>query len=134
FRVMNMAEIAWEQIGMGDRPSAEATIAAALVDNEGQRWGSDQVNGWVMLAEDLAALGDYERALQVAQKIDPPDEFGARALQLVAYRQTLAGHADSAILWARALTDPEARAGAFIGIASGLIEQITGKEQDIVKY
>lgn len=133
FVVMRMADIAWEQIGMGDKSAAEATIAEGLIENEKHRWGSDQVNGWMMLAEDLAYLGEYDRALQVSRKIEYAP-IRARALQLVAYRETRAGHGDWANSWAQGVEDPEGRTRTFVGIAAGLIEQITGKDQDIAKY
>src|SRR5205807_1459576 len=69
-RVMRMADIAWEQISMGDKSAAESTIGEGLKDNEKHRWGSDQVNGWMMLAEAIAYMGEYDRALQVARKIE----------------------------------------------------------------
>jgi len=130
FHVLKMAEIAWEQIGMGDKSAAEATIAAGLRDNETPRPGSDQIDGWIMLADDLAYMGEYDRALQVTRKIEYAD-FRARALQLIAYHETQAGHADWAISWAVGVEDPEGRARTFVGIAAGLIERITGKVQDL---
>jgi len=133
FLVMRMADIAWEQIGMGDKSAAETTIAEALRNNEKHRWGSDQVNGWMMLAEDLAYLGEYDRALQVAWKIEYMP-IRARALQLVAFRETQAGHGDWASSWVQGVEDPEGRARAFLGIAAGLIEQMTGKDEDINRY
>ena len=133
FRVMRMADIAWEQIVMGDKSAADVTIAEGLRANEKHRWGSDQVSGWMMLAEDLAYMGEYDRALQVARKNEDAGTR-ARALQLVAYRETQAGHGDWAISWAQGVEDPEGRARIFVGIAAGLIEQITGKDQDINKY
>jgi hypothetical protein len=130
FRALNMADIAWEQIAMGDKSAAEAAIAEGLKDNEKHRWGSDQVDGWMMLAEDLAQMGEYDRALEVARKIDYAP-VRARALQLIAYHETQAGHANRAIVWAQTVEDPDGRAETFIGIAAGLIEHITGKIQDL---
>ena len=127
FRVMRMADIAWEQIRMEDRIGAEETIAKGLRKNEGQGRGSDQVNGWMILAEDLAYMGEHEWALGVANKIKYAD-IRARALQLVAYHETGAGHGDWAISWAKGIDDPEGRARTFLGIAAGLIEQITACE------
>ena len=131
FRVFWMADIAWDQIHMGDRASAEATIAEALKDNETHRWGSDQVNGWMMLAEDLASMGEYDRALAVAWKNEDEDSR-ASALELVAYRETQAGHVDGAIAWGQGVEDAEGRARTFVAIAAALIEQITGKDEDII--
>lgn len=133
FRVFWMADIAWDQIHMGDKAGAEATIAEALKDNETHRWGSDQVNGWMMLAEDLASMGEYDRALAVAWK---NEDQGSRApaLELVAYWETRAGHGDWAIAWGQGVEDPEGRARTFVAIAAGLIEQITGKDEDIIQY
>jgi hypothetical protein len=115
---------------MGDKSAAEAAIAEGLKDNEKHRWGSDQVDGWMMLAEDLAQMGEYDRALEVARKIDYAP-VRARALQLIAYHETQAGHANRAIVWAQTVEDPDGRAETFIGIAAGLIEHITGKIQDL---
>lgn len=133
FRVILMADIAWEQIRMGDKARAEATIAEALKDNETVRWGSDQVNGWMMLAEDLAFMGEYDRALAVARK-NEHDGSRARTLQLIAYRETQAGHGDWAMAWGQRVEDPEGRARTLVGIAAGLIEKITGKDEDIYQY
>lgn len=132
FLVYKMAEIAWKQIGMGDKSGAEATIAEGLGVNEKLRAGSDQVNGWMMLAEDLSQMGEYDRALEVARKIEDA-EFRARALQLVAYRETVAGHGDWALAWVQGVEDPEGRARTLVGIAGGLIQRITGKDQEILK-
>lgn len=128
--VMRMADVAWEQVRMGNKAAAEATIAQALKDNEGVRFGSDQVGGWMMLAQDLAYMGEYDRAVQVALKSLPGDT-GADALRWVAYDETLDGHGDWAMSWAERIEDPEGRASAFVGIATGLIEQITGEKEDV---
>ena len=120
--VMRMADIAWEQISMGDKSVAEATISEALRNNEKHRWGSDQVNGWMMLAEDVAYMGEYDRALQIAWKIEDTT-IRARALESVAFHETQAGHGDWALSWAQGVEDPEGRARTFLGIAEGLIPQ-----------
>jgi len=130
FRVMRMADIAWEQARMGDKAAAEATIARGLKDNEGVRFGSDQVGGWMMLAQSLAYMGEYDRAVEVALKSLPGDT-GADALRWVAYDETQDGHGDWAMRWAEKIEDPEGRASASVGIAAGLIEQITGRKEDV---
>ncbi len=127
---MRMADIAWEQMSMGDKSAAESTIAEGLKDNEKHRWGSDQVNGWMMLAEALASMGEYDRALQVARKIEYAP-IRARTLELVAYHETEAGHQDWAISWAQEIEDPEGQARTFLGIADALVEQVPGEGQDI---
>jgi hypothetical protein len=84
------------------------------------------------LAEDLAHLGQYDRAVQVAQR-NGAGFHAAEGLKLVAYRETHSGHAEWALAWARGLEDPESRARAFLGVAGGLIEHIAGQEEDIVR-
>jgi len=130
FRVMRMADVAWEQVRMGNKAAAEATIAEALKENEGLRFGSDQAGGWMMLAQDLVYLDDHDRAFQVALKSLPGD-IGADALRWVAYDETLEGRAVWAMSWAERIEDAEGRASALVGIAAGLIEQITGEKQDV---
>jgi hypothetical protein len=130
FRVMRMADVAWEQIRMGDKAAAEVTIAQALKDNEGVRFGSDQVGGWMMLGQDLAHVSEYDRAVQVALRSLPGDT-GADALRWVAYDETLDGHGDWAMTWAEGIKDPEGRASALVGVAAGLIERIIGEKEDV---
>lgn len=84
----------------------------------------------MMLAQDLVYLDDHDRAFQVALKSLPGD-IGADALRWVAYDETLEGRAVWAMSWAERIEDAEGRASALVGIAAGLIEQITGEKQDV---
>lgn len=84
----------------------------------------------MMLAQSLAYMGEYDRAVEVALKSLPGDT-GADALRWVAYDETQDGHGDWAMRWAEKIEDPEGRASASVGIAAGLIEQITRKKEDV---
>ncbi len=123
FQVFQLNDIAWLQIDAGDTDGAERTLQTAVQANEKHRWGADQVNGWVALADTLAFLGHFERARSIALKSDDSSFRGA-GLNLVAYRETAAGRSADALAWANRLKDPDERSAAFLGVAKAMIEDL----------
>jgi tetratricopeptide (TPR) repeat protein len=128
FRVDALVDVAWARIQTGDREGAEKTLDWALQVNEEPSYGEDQVNGWAGIAESFAFMGEYDRALAVADKI-PDHEFKARALEPIAYRQSSAGHVRDALAWATNVKDPEERTGALFGICQAMVEQFERDRQ-----
>lgn len=123
FRVFTLNDIAWAQIDTEDRDGAEKTVQMALQDNEKKRYGSDQVDGWAVVADTVAFLGHFERAHEIANRID--DHFyRGRALNFIAEREVEAGHSDEAMEWAKQLKDPNERTAAYLGIAQKMIEDL----------
>jgi hypothetical protein len=59
FRVLSLNDIAWSQIRSGDPKRAEQTLNLALHENEKPGFGSDQVDGWAIMADTLAYLGQF---------------------------------------------------------------------------
>jgi len=133
YLVYRLDDIAWTQITVGDRNGARATVDQALQENEEWKPGSEQVNGWVMLADTLAFLGDFEHAHKIVPKIKD-DYFTGRALRFIAYREVIAGHTQEALRWSREVQGPVERSAAFLGVAAALIEQLTGKPADLSEF
>src|SRR5271166_423798 len=100
----------------------------ALQDNEKKRYGSDQVQGWAVVADTEAFLGHFERAHEIANKIDD-HYFRGRALGFIAEREVEAGHSDDALVWAQRLKDPNERAAAYVGIARKMIEDLQDRSK-----
>lgn len=123
FQVFQLNDIAWLQIDAGDTDGAERTLETAVKANEKHRWGADQVNGWVALADTFAFLGHFERAHSIALRSDDSSFRGA-GLNVVAYREVAAGHSGDALAWANTLRDPDERSAAFLGVAKAMIDDL----------
>jgi len=123
FQVRQLDDIAWVQIDAGNSDGAERTLEIALKANEKHRWGTDQVNGWVSLADTLAFLGHFDQARDIARKTDDPF-FRGQGLRAVAYRQTAAGRREDALAWVNTLKGPDERSAAFLGVAQAMIEEL----------
>lgn len=128
FRVFTLNDIAWAQIEIDDQEGAERTLQMALLDNEKQRYGSDQVQGWGVVADTEAFLGHFERAHEIANKIND-HYFRGRALGFIAEREVEAGHSDEALAWAKRLKDPNERAAAYVSIAGKMVEDLQQKSK-----
>jgi len=121
--VLLLHDMAWAQIDTGDRIGAEHTLELALQENEKPAYGSDQVDGWALLADTFAFLGHFDRAHKIASKIDD-HYFRGRALGFIAEREVEAGHSEEALAWAKQLKDPDERASAYLAIAETTIEKL----------
>jgi tetratricopeptide (TPR) repeat protein len=119
--VLLLHDMAWAQIDGGDRVGAEHTLDLALQENEKPAFGSDQVDGWALLADTFAFLGDFDRAHKIASKIDD-HYFRGRALGFIAEREVEAGRSGEALAWAKKLRDPNERASAYLAISESTIE------------
>lgn len=123
FKVFAINDIAWAQIHSGDTRGAEKTIDWAMKENETPRLGSDQVDGWAVLADTLAYLGQFERARETVMKIS--DSFyRGRGLGFIVSRGVEANRLQETVEWASKLSNPEDRAEAFLRIAEALVEQL----------
>jgi hypothetical protein len=125
FQVFQLNDIVGVYLDGGDKDAAERIVELGLHANEKHRWGTDQVYGWVDLADRLAYLGHFERALAVAAKSDG-SFFRGEGFYAVAYRQTLAGQRVDAVRWIASLKDPDERSGALLGVAKATVEQHKG--------
>jgi tetratricopeptide (TPR) repeat protein len=121
--VLLLHDMAWAQIDAGDRTGAEHTLEVALQENEKPAFGSDQVDGWALLADTFAFLGHFDRAHKIASKIND-HYFRGRALGFIAQREVEAGHSEAALAWAKQLKDPDERASAYLAIAETTIEKL----------
>lgn len=121
--VLLLHDMAWAQIDTGDRIGAEHTLELALQENEKTAYGSDQVDGWALLADTFAFLGHFDRAHKIASTIDD-HYFRGRALGFIAEREVEAGHSEEALAWAKQLKDPDERASAYLAIAETTIEKL----------
>jgi len=121
--VFLLHDLAWAQIEAGDRIAAEQTLELALQENERPAYGSDQVDGWGLLADTFAFLGNLDRAHKIAAKIDD-HYFRGWALGLIAKREVEAGHSEEALAWAKQLQDADERASAYLAIAGTTIEKL----------
>jgi tetratricopeptide (TPR) repeat protein len=124
--VLLLHDIAWAQIGAGDRIGAEHTLELAMQENEKPAYGSDQVDGWALLADAFAFLGHFDRAHQIASKIND-HYFRGTALGFIAQREAEAGHSEEALVWAKQLKDPDERSSAYLAIAETTIEELKDK-------
>lgn len=124
--VLLLHDVAWAQIGSGDRIGAEQTLEWALKENEEPAFGQDQVDAWALLADTFAFLGHFDRAHQIASKIDD-HFFRGRALGFIAQREVEAGRSEEALAWAMELKDPNERASTYLAISETTIEKL--KEQ-----
>jgi tetratricopeptide (TPR) repeat protein len=125
-RVFTLNNIAWAQIDIGDRAGAEKTVELALHENENNerhKYGSDQVDGWAVVADTVAFLGDFSRAHQIASKIDDP-YFRGIALNFIAKREVEAGHWEEAVSWVGKLKDPDERVASYLGIIQAMIQKL----------
>lgn len=122
-QVFELNDIAWAQIDIGDMNGAEQTLTIAMQSNEKHRWGADQVNGWVSLADSYAFLGHFDKARKIALKSDD-SFFRGEGLHCAAYRETAAGKGTDAMVWAEAIHDPEEHGAALLGIAKAMIEDL----------
>jgi hypothetical protein len=125
FQVFQLNDVIGVYLDGDDKDAAERIVELALHANEKHRWGTDQVYGWVDLADRLAYLGHFERALAVAAKSDD-SFFRGEGFNAVAYRQTLAGERADALRWIAGLKDPDERSGALLGVAKATVEQLKG--------
>lgn len=121
--VFLLHDLAWAQIDTGDRSGAEHSLELALGENEKPVFGSDQVDAWALLADTFAFLGHFERAHEIAARIDD-HYFRGRALGFIAEREVEAGHSEEALAWAKQLKDPCERASAYLAIAETTIEKL----------
>jgi len=121
--VLLLHDLAWAQIDAGDRIAAEQTLERALKENEKPAFGQDQVDGWSLLADTFAFLGHFDRAHQIALKIDD-HYFRGRALGFIAQREVEAGRSKEALAWAKQLEDPNERASTYLAIAGTTIEKL----------
>jgi tetratricopeptide (TPR) repeat protein len=121
--VLVLHDLAWAQIDAGDRIGAEHTLELALQENEKPAFGSDQVDGWALLADTFAYLGQFDRAHKIASKITD-HYFRGRALGFIAAREVAAGHSEEALAWARQLKDSDERASAYLGIVNASVEKL----------
>lgn len=121
--VLLLHDMAWAQIDAGDRIGAEQTLELALQENEKTAFGSDQVDGWALLADTFAFLGHFDRAHRIASKIDD-HYFRGRALGFIAQREVEGGHSEEALAWAKQLKDPDERSSAYLAIAGTTIEKL----------
>jgi tetratricopeptide (TPR) repeat protein len=121
--VLLLHDLAWTQIDAGDRIGAERTLELALQENEKPAFGSDQVDGWALLADTFAFLGHFDRAHKIAARIDD-HYFRGRALGFIAAREVEAGQSEEALAWAKQLKDPNERASAYLAIAETTIEEL----------
>ena len=126
FQVFQLNDIAWVLIDNEDRDEAERIVELALHANEKHRWGSDQVNGWVVLAETLAYLGHFEKAWTTATKSDDAS-FRGEGFKWVAYHQTLAGDKAEALRRTDRLKDANERSGALLGVAKAMVDRLKGE-------
>jgi hypothetical protein len=124
--VLLLHDMAWAQIGAGDRIGAEQTLELALQENEKPAYGSDQVDGWALLADTFAFLEHFDRAHQIASKIND-HYFRGRALGFIAQREAEAGHSEEALAWAKQLKDPDERSSAYLAIVETNIEELKGE-------
>jgi len=123
FKVFALNEIAWAQIRTKDKHGAIQTLDLALKENEKHRFGSDQVDGWAILADTLAYLGQFDQARETVMKIS--DSFyRGRGLSFVASRAVEAGRTREIIAWSSNLSDPEDRCASFMSIAETMIEKM----------
>ena len=123
FKVFALNEIAWAQISTKDKHGAIRTLNLALKENEKPRFGSDQVDGWAILADTLAQLGQFDPARETVMKIS--DSFyRGRGLSFIASREVKAGRTREIIAWTSNLSDPEDRCASFLSIAETMIEKM----------
>jgi tetratricopeptide (TPR) repeat protein len=121
--VLLLHDLAWAQIDAGDRIGAEHTLELALQENEKTAYGSDQVDGWALLADTFAFLGHFDRAHKIAARIDD-HYFRGRALGFIAEREVAAGHSEETLTWAKQLMDPDERASVYLSVAEATIEKL----------
>jgi tetratricopeptide (TPR) repeat protein len=121
--VLLLHDLAWAQIDAGDRIAAEQTLELALQENEKPAYGQDQVDGWALLADTFAFLGHFDRAQEIALKVDD-HYFRGRALGFIAQREVEAGRSEQALAWAKQLEDPDERASTYLAIARTTIEKL----------
>jgi tetratricopeptide (TPR) repeat protein len=126
--VLLLHDLAWAQIDGGDRIGAEQTLELALQENEKTAFGSDQVDGWGLLADTFAFLGHFDRAHKIASKIDD-HYYRGWALGLIAQREVEAGHSEEALAWAKQLKNPDERASAYLAIAESTIEKVKAESK-----
>jgi tetratricopeptide (TPR) repeat protein len=127
--VLLLHDLAWAQIDAGDRVAAEQTLDLALKENEKSAFGADQVNGWTLLADAFAFLGDFDRAHKIALKIDD-HYFRGRALGFIAQREVEAGLSEKTLRWAAQLEDPDERASSYLAIAGAMIDNLKSGNRD----
>ena len=123
--VLLLHDLAWAQMEARDRIGAEHTLELALQENEKPAFGQDQVDGWALLADTFAYLGQFDRAHKIASKIND-HYFRGRALGFIAQREVEAGHAEDALTWAKQLKDSDERASAYLGIVDASIAKLKG--------
>lgn len=121
--VLLLHDLAWAQIDAGDCIGAEQTLELALQENEKPAYGQDQVDGWALLADTFAFLGNFDRAQKIALKIND-HYFRGRALGFIAQREVEAGRSEEALAWAKRLKDPNERASAYLAITGTTIEKL----------
>lgn len=122
-KVFALNEIAWAQIHSGDKPGAERTLNWALKENEQPQSGSDQEQGWAVMGDTLAYLGQFQRARETVLRISEAFDRG-RGLGYVASRGIEAKRVQETIEWASKLTNPEDRSETFLRIAETMIDQL----------
>jgi tetratricopeptide (TPR) repeat protein len=121
--VLLLHDLAWAQIDTGDRSGAEHTLELAVQENEKPAFGSDQVDAWALLADTFAFLGHFDRAHQIASKINN-HYFRGRAFGFIAQREVEASHSEAALAWTKRLKDPDERASAYLAIAEATIANL----------
>ncbi len=127
--VLLLHDMAWAQIGTGDRIGPEHTLELALQKNEKPAFGQDQVDGWALVADTFAFLGHFDRAHKIASKIND-HYFRGRALGFIAQREVEAGHSEAALGWAKRLKDPDERASAYLAIVETTIEKLKDESNE----
>jgi hypothetical protein len=100
----------------------------ALQANEEPQLGSDQVQGWVALADTAAFLGGFERAHEIARKIRDHC-FKGEALGLIAYREVIAGRRSQTLVWASQLQDVEERSAALVGVGEAMVDLLKKRRE-----
>ena len=127
--VLLLHDLAWAQMEAGDRIGAEHTLELALQENEKPAFGQDQVDGWALLADTFAYLGQFDRAHKIASKISD-HYFRGRALGFIAQREVEAGQSEEALAWAKHLSDPDERASAYLAIVRSTIEKLKDESKE----
>ena len=123
FKVFSINDIAWAQIRSGDTQEAEKALDWALKENGRPRLGSDQIDGWAVLADTLAYLGEFERARETVMRISD-SSYRGRGLGFIASRRIEANRLQETVDWASKLSSPEDRAETFLRIAQALVGQV----------
>jgi hypothetical protein len=101
--------IAGIQLALGDRPAAEATLAAAGVSGP---------NTLQVIATDLTLDGQLSEALQIALQLD--DQHRNTVLLVLMRKQIAAGDLTGAVTATWQITNPRLRANALIELLKAM--------------